>query len=173
VKPNFATLGVKYGKALGEIRSAIAEHSAVEMAQKIENGGIVELQLSQNKVFLSAEDLLIERQDADGYSVVFEGDYTVAVDTMLTEDLIKEGYVRDLIRQVQTMRKDADFKVEDRIFVRFETTAKIKNAIDQYNEYFKRETLSTDIEFLFSSGEIDREFTIDGNKVSVSVTRVQ
>jgi len=173
VKPNFATLGVKYGKALGEIRFAIAKRSAVEMARKIEKGGTVEIQLNENKVLLTAEDLLIERQDTDGFSVGFEGDYTVAVDTVLTEDLINEGYVRDLIRQVQTMRKDADFKVEDRIFVRCETTKKINNAINQFNEYFKRETLSTDLEFQFSSGEIDREFTIDGNKVRVSVTRVQ
>ncbi|MBN2600611.1 MAG: class I tRNA ligase family protein, partial [Candidatus Marinimicrobia bacterium] len=173
VKPNFATLGVKYGKALGEIRSAIAELSADEMAQKIEKGGTVEIQLKENRVFLTAEDLLIERQDADGISVVFEGEYTVAVDTVLTRDLINEGYVRDLIRQVQTMRKDADFKVEDRISVSCETTEKINSAMNQFSEYFKRETLATDLEYQFSSGEIDREFMIDGNKVRVSITRKQ
>jgi len=168
-----ALVCVKYGKALGEIRSAIARLSAVEMAQKIEKGGTVEIQINETKVFLTAEDLLIERQDADGISVVFEGEYTVAVDTVLTEDLINEGYVRDLIRQVQTMRKDADFKVEERISVSCEPTEKINNAMNQFNEYLKRETLATDLKFQFSSGEIDREFMIDGNKVRVSITRIQ
>ena len=173
VKPNFATLGAKYGKALGDIRSALAERPADETARKIESGGAIELQLSDGKVFLTADDLLIERQDAEGVAVVFEGDYAVAVDTILTDDLIREGNVRDLIRQVQTMRKDADFKVEDRISVCLESTDEIKNAIEQFIDYFKRETLTTAVEFQYSDGEVNREFTINGNKVRVSVTRNQ
>ncbi|MCG2714909.1 MAG: isoleucine--tRNA ligase [Candidatus Marinimicrobia bacterium] len=171
VKPNFARLGVKYGKSLGEIRTALASVSASDIARKIEKGETVELQLTDNKVFLESEDLLIERRDAEGLAVVFDGDYTVAIDTELTDDLKYEGYVRDLVRHVQTMRKDADFKVEDRIRVYIEAAGPVKTALNDFIDYFKRETLSVEIEFTFQTGEIEKELIIDGNKVRVSIRR--
>ncbi|MBC8491141.1 MAG: class I tRNA ligase family protein [Candidatus Marinimicrobia bacterium] len=170
VKPNFAKLGVKYGKSVGEIRTALASVSASDIARKIEKGGTVELQLTDNKVFLESEDLLIERRDAEGLAVVFEGDYTVAIDTTLTGELKNEGYVRDLVRHVQTMRKEADFKVEDRI-VTTGSTASISNALKKHLEYFKKETLSVKVEFELKPGEIEKELIIDGHKVRVSISR--
>jgi isoleucyl-tRNA synthetase len=172
VKPNFATLSVKYGKQLGEIRAFLAKLPSTEVAGKIQKGGSVELQLTDNKVFLSAEDLLIERQDAEGYAVVFEGGYTVAIDTRLTEELKKEGYVRDLVRHVQTLRKEADFQVDDRIIVNTETTTTINNALNDHLDYFKRETLAVKVGFTYKSGEIEKELIIDGNKIRVSVSRI-
>jgi isoleucyl-tRNA synthetase len=171
VKPNFATLGVKYGKLVGEIRTALASVSVSDVARKIEKGGTVELQLTDSKVFLESEDLLVERQDVEGLAVVFEGDYTVAIDTTLTDELKKEGYVRDLIRHIQTMRKDADFKVEDRIRVHIETAGPVKTALNDFINYFKRETLAIIVEFTFKPGEIEKELIIDGNKVRVSISR--
>jgi len=173
VKPNFAVLGAKYGKAMGEIREAIAKLSPGETARKIKSGGAVELLLNDRKVFLTADDLLIERQNAENMAVVFENDFTVAIETTLTDELIKEGNVRDLIRQVQTMRKDADFKVEDRITVSLDTTEDIRNAVARFEEYFKRETLTTNIRFDYSAGDIEREFMIDSNKIRVSIIRNQ
>ncbi|MGC9365146.1 MAG: isoleucine--tRNA ligase [Fidelibacterota bacterium] len=172
VKPNFATLGVKYGKAVGDIRAAITRQSAAELAQKIAKGGTLEVRLQDQKVYLTAEDLIIERQDAENVAVVFDGDYTVAVSTQLTDELVKEGYVRDLIRQIQTMRKDADFKVEDRIVTTIETNATIREAIGEFSDYFQRETLTSELRFTFSTGEAEREITLDGNKVRVSVSRI-
>ncbi|MCD6441775.1 MAG: isoleucine--tRNA ligase [Candidatus Marinimicrobia bacterium] len=172
VKPNFATLSVKYGKQLGEIRASLAKLPSTEVAGKIQKGGSVELQLTDNKVFLFAEDLLIERQDAEGYAVVFEGGYTVAIDTRLTEELKKEGYVRDLVRHVQTLRKEADFQVEDRIIVNTEATTTINNALNDHLDYFKRETLAVKVGFTYKSGEIEKELIIDGNKIRVSVSRI-
>ena len=172
VKPNFATLGVKFGKAMGAVSAAIARQSAAEVAQKIAKGGTVAIQLQDKKVYLTVEDLIVERRAAENVAVVFDGDYTVAVETRLTDDLIKEGYVRDLIRQIQTMRKDADFKVEDRIVTTIETTAKIRAALEQFSDYFKRETLTTEIKYQFSAGDTEQKFTLDGNKVRVSVSRI-
>ncbi|HCK99755.1 MAG TPA: isoleucine--tRNA ligase, partial [Candidatus Marinimicrobia bacterium] len=172
VKPNFATLSVKYGKQLGEIRASLAKLPSSEVAGKIQKGGSVELQLTDNKVFLSAADLLIERQDTEGYAVIFEGDYTVAIDTRLTDELKKEGYVRDLIRHVQTLRKDADFKVEDRINVSFEADAPVVEALKDFMSYFTRETLAIDVGFTLRAGEIEKEIIIDGNKIRVSVSRI-
>lgn len=172
VKPNFATLGAKYGKAVGDIRAAIASQPAAELAQKIAKGGNLEVRLQNEKVYLTAEDLVVERRDAENVAVVFDGDYAVAVSTRLTDDLVKEGYVRDLIRQIQTMRKDADFKVEDRIVTTIETTAKIRAALEQFSGYFQRETLTSELRFTFSAGEAEREFTLAGNKVRVSVSRI-
>jgi len=171
IKPNLAILGAKYGKSVGEVRKAIMNLVPGETAQILEKGGAVEIQLATEKVFLTAEDLIVERQDADGRSVVFEPDYTVAIDTKITDELRKEGYVRDLIRQVQTLRKDADFKVEDRITVTIETNEQVTNALDQFMDYFKRETLALTVEYLFKPGEIEKDFTIDDNKVRVSITR--
>jgi isoleucyl-tRNA synthetase len=171
IKPNFATLDAKYGQSVGAIRGAIATLNPAETARRLKKGGAIELSLATEKLYLTAEDLIVERQDAAHRSAIFEADYTVAIDTELTEDLQKEGYVRDLIRQIQTLRKDADFRVEDRITVSIETTDPIWNALNRFMDYFKRETLALSVVQQFQKGEIDKEFIIDGNKVRVSVSR--
>jgi isoleucyl-tRNA synthetase len=174
VKPNLAVLGAKYGKLLNEIREIIRQLPAADVAHKIEQGGTWEINLAERKIFLGAEELIIERQDTAGYSLIFDNGFTVALDTTITPELKKEGLVRDFIRHVQTIRKEADFQVEDRINVTAGSASVFFNeALTENLEYFKHETLAVNVEFNFTPGEVDRELNIDGNKISVSISRIQ
>jgi len=173
VKPNLAVLGAKYGRQLNEIREIISRLPAAEVARKIEKGDTWEINIPEQKLFLGAEDLIIEHQDAPGYALIFDNDYTVALDTTITPELKKEGLVRDFIRHIQTIRKEADFQVEDRINVTVASASAFFNAALQENlDYFKHETLAVKVDFNFTPGEVDRELSIDGNKISVSISRI-
>ena len=173
IKPNFAALGAKHGKYIGEIQKKIKALDAVEVATRIGNGGTIELELSGTKLYLSATEILVEKSDVDGFSVSFDNEYLIALDTRLTEELVQEGMVRDLIRHIQTMRKDAGFQVEDRITVAIETTATLQSAVRAGADYFKNETLANSISYGFQPGEFEKEFKINGENVHAAVSRVK
>ncbi|MCK9559833.1 MAG: isoleucine--tRNA ligase [Candidatus Marinimicrobia bacterium] len=173
IKPNFAQLGVKYGRRLGEIQQALQKLDPAEVARKIEQGGAVELDLADGKVFLSAEEVIVERQESAGFAVVENNNIVVVLDTKLTPQLLQEGLVRDFIRHVQTMRKEADFQVEDRIRVTFEAPPDFTAAIYKYIEYFRNETLAREVADTFAKGEYEKELKIEGNKVRVSLSRIK
>jgi len=173
IKPNFAVLGSKYAKYIGEIRRIVQDLESAEVAKKLETGGTVEISLSDRKVYLSSEDLIIERRDVEGYSVVFDSDYTVAIDTKLTDGLIKEGIVRDFVRHIQTMRKEADFRVEDRIMVASDFTSILSEALNEHIDYFKTETLAINVENTYNPGEFDKEVKIGGSKIHVGISRIK
>jgi len=172
IKPNFAVLGNKYKKQVGLIRAQISKLNPAEVAPKIEKGGTVEIQVAEEKIFLTAEDILVERKDKDGFSTTFDSDYSVAIDTILTEELKREGLVRDFIRQIQTMRKEADFQVEDRINITFDSISLLDEALKENIEYFKTETLVNNIEHSFSQGEYDKDIKVGKEKFKVSISRI-
>ena len=103
-KPQLKTLGPKYGKQLGEIRTALAEIDGSAAKQQLDNEGAVKLNISIGEIALSAEDLLIEAQQKEGFYTVNDRGITVAIDTTLTEELITEGFVREIVSKLQTMR---------------------------------------------------------------------
>ena len=121
---------------------------------------------------MEKSDLIIEKSGKEGYSVVTEYDYMAAVTTELTPALEKEGLVRDFIRQIQTLRKDAEYKVEDRIKVSVDAYDKLKEAVQEFEDYFTSETLTNDISYEFVEGETNSEIKIDGNMIKVSITKV-
>lgn len=171
VKPDFKSLKQKYADDIGAIRQAINDLDPEKTAHKLAHGGTVELTLPAKKVFLEGEDLIIERHDKEGYAVMSEGDYTVAIDTQLNQALIDEGLVRDFIRHIQTMRKEADFKVEDRIRIAGDFHAKLKQALQQHWEYLKAETLANRVDSEFKPGEFEKQIKIAGKQIPVSISR--
>ena len=116
-KPQLKTLGPKYGKQLGEIRNLLAELDGTAAKKELDANGCIKLNISIGEIELTADDLLIETIQKSGLFSVSDFGVTVAIDTELTPELIEEGFVREIISKIQTMRKDADFNVTDRIII--------------------------------------------------------
>ena len=149
------------------------EMEAAEVVKKVQDGETIEIDLGENKAYLSNDEIIIEKVDREGFSFIQDSDFTVAIDTTLTRELIQEGEIRDFVRYVQTMRKNAGFQVEDRIVVKIDLPDNIKNALDNYLDFFKNETLAKRVEMEFFSGEFDKELEIGGSKVRVSISRLK
>ena len=116
-KPQLKTLGPKYGKFLGEIRKQLSELDGNKAMDDLNNAGYITLSVNGQDVQLEKADLLIEMVQAEGYVANSDKGITVVMDTKLTPELIEEGFVRELVSKIQTMRKDAGFEVMDRINV--------------------------------------------------------
>jgi len=116
-KPQLKTLGPKYGKQLGEIRNILSSIDGSAAKAELDANGVIKLQISIGEIELTADDLLIEAQQKEGFYTVSDRGITVAIDTTLTQELIDEGFVRELVSKLQTMRKEADFNVTDHISV--------------------------------------------------------
>lgn len=146
-KPQLKTVGPKYGKLLGKIRPALADLDGQKAMAEIKETGKLVLDLGDEKIELLEEDLLIDMAQMEGY--VSEGDNTVTVvlDTNLTPELIEEGYVREIISKVQTMRKEAGFEVMDKIRVSAKGNAKIEELMKDNEAEIKSEVMADDIRF--------------------------
>ncbi len=166
-KPQLKTLGPKYGKQLGEIRNALSALTGDAKKDLDENGKIT-LSISIGDIDLTADDLLIETKQKEGVFAVSDKGVTVALDTELTPELIEEGFVKELISKIQTMRKDSDFNVTDRIIVTLGGNDKLFDIAKKNEEAISVIVLSDDI----VKGEAEKEWDINGEKVKISVDRV-
>ena len=167
-KPQLKTLGPKYGKQLGEIRTALAELDTAKAKKELDRDGLIKLAISSGEIELTAEDLLIEIVQRDGLFSVSDFGVTVAIDTTLTDALIEEGFVREIISKVQTMRKDADFNVTDRILITLKGNDKIVKIIENNRDEIFTAVLADGI----TIGEPDgysAEWNINGEKVTLGV----
>jgi len=147
------------------------KHLSPETVSQFIQQGEIELSLANEVVVLNKDDLILERQEKAGLAVVTDNDITVALDTTITPELRREGLVRDFIRHVQTLRKEADFRVEDRIRITYTAPDDLREAVTTHLEYFKNETLAVAVEPEYAAGEYSGEVSIDGNKIRVSLSR--
>ena len=170
-KPQLKTVGPKYGKLLGKIRPALAELNGQKAMAEIKETGKLALDLGDEKIELLEEDLLIDMAQMEGY--VSEGDNTVTVvlDTNLTPELIEEGYVREIISKVQTMRKEAGFEVMDKIRVSAKGNAKIEELMKANEAEIKSEVMADDIRFDEVSG-YEKEWKINAETVTLAVEKL-
>ena len=142
VKPNFKTLGKKYGKQMKQIQAYFANMSQDEIHAFEKNNG-THLDVEGVDVELTLEDALISTQDIPGWAVTSQDDLTVALDMTITDALLQEGLAREIVNRVQNLRKTGGFEVTDRIELLIEMNEKIKDAIDKFGEYICNETLAT------------------------------
>ena len=170
-KPQLKTVGPKYGKLLGKIRTALADLDGQKAMAEIKETGKLVLDLGDEKIELLEEDLLIDMAQMEGY--VSEGDNTVTVvlDTNLTPELIEEGYVREIISKVQTMRKEAGFEVMDKIRVSAKGNAKIEELMKANEAEIKSEVMADDIRFDEVSG-YEKEWKINAETVTLAVEKL-
>ncbi|HIB57892.1 MAG TPA: isoleucine--tRNA ligase [Candidatus Marinimicrobia bacterium] len=173
LKPNFKSLGDKYGNELNQIRDLLAETDYAEAAESLRGEGVISLSNNGSVYELFAEDVIVQEDALDGKSAVSEKQLTVAVITELTEELIQEGIVRDMIRSVQNMRKEAGFNVEDRITVFCDAEDDLKKALQSYENYFCNEVLAVNLSYNSAESEFSKKVEIRGQKVNYGISRFQ
>ncbi|WP_179339329.1 isoleucine--tRNA ligase [Winogradskyella ludwigii] len=147
IKPNFKTLGPKFGKDMKLIASVIAAFGADDI-KNIEQNGTIEVEINGKKINLGLEDVEITSQDIEGWLVANEGALTVALDVTINEDLRKEGIARELVNRIQNLRKDSGFEVTDRIDVQLQKDDHIVEAVSSNEAYIKSETLTEDLKIM-------------------------
>ncbi|MGL6174732.1 MAG: isoleucine--tRNA ligase [Cellulosilyticaceae bacterium] len=170
-KPQMRTLGPKYGKQLNAIRTALTELDGSAAMADLESTGVLKLTIEGNEIELTKEDLLISTAQKDGFIAQSEGGFTVVLDTNLTEELLEEGFVREIISKIQTMRKEADFEVQDHIFVAYKDNAKIADIISRNNAEIASEVLANSV----TEGDLADGYTkawkVNGEDVTLTVKR--
>ena len=169
-KPQLKTVGPKFGKQLNQIRTALTELNGNEAMDEVNATGELKLRLGEEEIVLLKEDLLIDMAQMEGYVSEGDNEVTVVLDTNLTEELIEEGFVRELISKIQTMRKEADFEVMDKITVYNDKNDKIAQLFEKNAEVIKSEVLATDILHEAPKGYV-KEWNINGENVAISVEK--
>ena len=170
-KPQLRTVGPKYGKLLGGIRAALAEINGSKAMNDLKANGVLVLDIDGNKVELTEEDLLIETAQTEGYVTESEGETAVVLDTNLTPELIEEGFVREIISKVQTMRKEAGFEVMDKIRVSVKDNDKIIETMKANEAEIKSEVLAEDVVYGETDGYV-KEWNINKEHVTLGVTKL-
>ena len=171
-KPQLRTVGPKYGKLLNGIRTALSEIDGTAAMKELRDNGVLVLDIAGNKVELAEEDLLIETAQSEGYVTETDGETSVVLDTNLTPELIQEGFVREIISKVQTMRKEAGFEVMDKIIVYAKDNDKIMDIMKANQDEIKREVLAENIVLGEAEG-YTKEWNINKEAVTLGVSKVQ
>ena len=167
-KPQLKTLGPKYGKQLGEIRTLLASLDGASAKKELDGQGHITLKLSTGDIELTADDLLISAEQLENSFAVTDNGYTVALDTELTDELIAEGFVREIISKVQTMRKDADFNVTDHIDVTIKGSEKLEKIIADHLGDIAGDVLADSVKLAEPEGTV-KEWDINGENAVIGV----
>ncbi len=172
VKPNFPVLGPKYGKMMKSISGALAKANPGEVVRTIRSQGVLNLQVDDQELPLTGQDLDIRIQEREGFTVEMDNDNFVILDTELTAELVKEGLAREMISKIQTMRKNADFEIMDQIKIKYVSDVDVVEAVNVFREYIKDETLAIEIKHHVEPGVDFEEWDINGHQAFIKVERV-
>ncbi len=170
-KPQLRTVGPKYGKVLGQIKKALAEIDGNAAMNELKETGCVSFADIGDGVKLEEEDLLVTMSQREGYMAEGDNEITVVLDINLTPELLEEGFVRELISKIQTMRKEAGFEVMDRIRVFYEAGEKISSIFTNNNDIICNEVLAESVDGETVRG-YQKEWNINGEKVTLGVERI-
>ena len=169
-KPQMRILGPKYGKDLGKIRNILANLNGSAAKKELDANGFLTIELNDDKIKLLPEELLIDMSQKEGYVSQTDHGVTVVLDTNLTPALLEEGFVREIISKVQTMRKEAGFEVTDHITVYEDGNDKIKEIMTKYADEIKNDVLADDMR-VDAEGGYSKEWDINGEKVRLGVEK--
>ncbi|MBQ5743319.1 MAG: isoleucine--tRNA ligase, partial [Clostridia bacterium] len=169
-KPQLKTVGPKYGKYLNAIRTALTELNGSAAMDELETNGCLKLNLEGAEIVLAPEDLLIESAQTEGYESCTDNGITVVLDTTLTPELIEEGFVREIISKVQTMRKESGFEVTDHIAVYVFGNDTIANLFRNNEATIQGEVLADEVRYTEPTEEEHaKQWNINGEKVTLGV----
>ena len=171
IKPNLPVLGRAYGKMIPQIRKEIGARNQMELAQTIQNGGVVTINIDGTEIELNKENLLVTMQGLEGYAFAGEGSIGVVLDTHISEELREEGHVREMISKIQNMRKESGFQVADKIKLYVADNEMLMNVIKKFADVIKRDTLTEEI--VFGTEREYTETTINGEKLNMAVEVVK
>ena len=169
-KPQMRTLGPKYGKLLNPIRTALTELDGTAAMAELNETGVLKLTIEGQEIELTKDDLLISTAQKEGYVAATDNGYTVVIDTNLTEELLEEGFVREIISKIQTMRKEADFEVQDHILVSYNGNDKVAGIMAKNADYIASEVLANSV----TEGTLDgytKDWKINGEEVTFTVKK--
>ncbi len=170
LKPQMRTLGKKYGKLLGKIGEHLKTLDGNAVVATFERGETLKFELDGTPIELEKDDVLTSLTQKPGFEAQSEGDYTVVLDTNLTPELIDEGFLREVISKVQTMRKDAGFEVTDRIALSYQTSERLSAVIEKGREDLMRAVLALSVENRpAAEDEAVREQSINGEKATLGI----
>ena len=169
-KPQLKTVGPKYGKVLGKIQGALKELDGNKAMEELQSEGALKFNFDGVDVELTEEDLLISTAQVEGYVSESDNGITVVLDTNLTDELIEEGFVREIISKIQTMRKDNDYDVMDKITFSLKGNDKIKEIVQKNEEIIKHETLTEEVVYDEVVGD-EKEWSINGEDVVFGTKR--
>ncbi|RHV36703.1 isoleucine--tRNA ligase [Ruminococcus sp. OM05-10BH] len=169
-KPQLKTVGPKYGKLLGGIKKELETLDGNQAMDDLESNSELKFTVDGNEVVLTKEDLLIDMTQTEGY--VSESDYgiTVVLDTNLTPELLEEGFVREIISKIQTMRKEAGFEVTDKIHVTYTGSEKAETAFAENRQEISEDVLAVSMEKTEPAGYV-KEWKINGEAVTIGVAK--
>lgn len=170
IKPNFKTLGKKYGKQMKEIASEMNNFTKNQISE-IEQKGEYTLKLASGNVILSTEDVEIITEDMPGWLVANEGKLTVALDITVTDELLREGIARELVNRIQNIRKSNGYEITDKIKIEIEENIEINNAVKEYSEYIATQTLGNSINLVPELKE-KTELDFEEYMVYINVTKI-
>ena len=172
IKPNFKTLGTKYGKYMKQIAALTAAFTQEQIAA-VESAPETTLDLGGERITVTAADFEITSEDMPGWLVTSEGKLTVALDITVTDDLRREGVARELINRIQNIRKDSGFEVTDRIRVEIEAKEAVVGAVAAYADYIGQQTLARDVRTAaLPEGEFVVDSEIDEEPLKIAVTKL-
>jgi isoleucyl-tRNA synthetase len=171
-KPQLKTLGPKYGKILPAIRQALSELDGTEAMNTLKADGVLRLTIEGQEVELVEDDLLIESAEKEGFVTDTDRDVTVVLDTNLTEALLEEGFVREVISKIQTMRKEAGFEVTDHIQVYYRDNDKLSGIIEKNKEAIADEVLAQGVSQGKDDAGYSKEWNVNGETIELTVVKV-
>ncbi|MBQ7971322.1 MAG: isoleucine--tRNA ligase, partial [Clostridia bacterium] len=171
-KPQLKTVGPKYGKQLGEIRTALAEIDGAAAKAELDDCGAIILNLPGGTVKLETEDLLISVAQKEGYFTAKDKGYTVVLDIQLTDELIRDGFIREIISKIQTMRKESGFEVMDHIEIYIAGNEKLIALLQEDFDEVAASTLADQLHINETAPEFSKEWDINGEKVTLGVKKI-
>jgi isoleucyl-tRNA synthetase len=169
-KPQMRTVGPKYGKLLGQIKNKLAEVDGNAAMDELNEKGALTFVIADTEVVLTKDDLLIDSAQIPGYVSESDQKMTVVLDTNLTEELIEEGFVREIVSKVQTMRKEAGFEVMDKIRLTLTGSDKLVRIFENNAEEIKSDVLALEAVVGTGSGYV-KEWSINGEAATISVEK--
>ncbi len=172
IKPNFKTLGPRYGKQMKQIAALVATFTQEQIAE-VESAAETVLDIAGEKITVTAADFDITSEDMPGWLVASEGKLTVALDITVTEELRNEGVARELINRIQNIRKESGFEVTDRIRVEIEAKPAVELALAKFADYVASQTLADSVKAAAApAGSVVVDSDLDEEPLKIAVTRV-
>lgn len=171
IKPNLPVLGKAFGKLIPGIRKEIGSRNQMELAQSIQSGNVIKINVQETDIELNSENLLVTMQGLEGFAFAGEGTIGVVLDTAISEELKEEGYVREILSKIQNMRKESGFEVADKIKLYVAGNEKLELITKKFEETIMRETLSTEVSYNLDKNYVECNINGENFKITVEVLK--
>jgi len=168
IKPNLSILGKKYGSLVPKIKNALLSESSVRIALKVKNDKNVSLVVEGRKIELLPEEVLVDIKNKEGFGVASDGEFTVGLPTAISGELLEEGFCRELVHQIQNLRKEAGFEIENTINTAIESAVK-EDVLKKFKNYIMKETLSKSLSSEFKEDMFVKEVKVNDEKIKIGI----